>query len=72
MAPASAEALGAWIGAFWSGMELEMLLDIDGSEDHHGEAVQAIEELLVQPGEKESTPLPRRAVRKKATDRRRI
>jgi hypothetical protein len=53
-------------------MELEMLLDIDGSEDHHGETVQAIEELLAQPGEKESTPLPRCAVRKKVTDRRRI
>jgi hypothetical protein len=61
---------GLGIGAFWSGMELEMLLDIDGSEDHHGETVQAIEELLAQPGEKESTPLPRRAVRKKVTDRR--
>jgi hypothetical protein len=54
-------------------MELEMLLDIDDeSEDHHREALQAMQELLVQLGEKESTPLPRRAVRKKATDRRRI
>ena len=63
MAPASAEALGAWIGAFWSGMELEMLLDIDDeSEDHHREAVQAMQELWwVQLGEKESTPLPRRS-----------
>ena len=39
-----------------------MLLDIDDeSEAHHREAVQAMQELLVQLGEKESTPLPRRS-----------
>ena len=63
---------GLGIGAFWSGMVLEMMVDIDGSEDHHREALQAMQELLVQLGEKESTALPRGAVRKKAADRRRI
>jgi hypothetical protein len=56
------------IGAFWTGMELEMVLDIDESEGHHREALQAMQKLLVHLGEKASTPLPRRAVRKKATD----
>ena len=49
-----------------------MMMDIDGAENHHREALQAMQKLLVQLGEKEATPLPRRAVRKKVTDRRRI
>jgi hypothetical protein len=56
-APASAEALGVWIGAFWSGMELEMMLEVDESEGHYREALQAMQKLLVQLGDKASTPL---------------
>ncbi len=69
-APASAEALGAWLGAFWTGMELEMMLDIDGSEDHHREALQAMQELLVRLAKRRQRRCL--AVRKKAPDRGRI
>lgn len=46
--PASPEAIGAWIGAFWMGMELEMMLDIGESEGHHREALQAMQDLLMR------------------------
>ncbi len=48
------------------------MLGIDESEDHHREALQAMQKLLVPLGEKASTPSSRRVVRKKATDRGRI
>lgn len=46
--PASAEAIGAWIGTFWTGMELEMMLGIDESAGHHREALNAMHELLLK------------------------
>ncbi|MEO6363292.1 MAG: TetR/AcrR family transcriptional regulator [Caldimonas sp.] len=59
--PASAEAIGAWIGAFWMGMELEMMLDIGESEGHHREALQAMQDLLAQLGGSAAKPVRRRA-----------
>lgn len=46
--PASAEAIGAWIGTFWTGMELEMMLGIEESAGHHREALKAMHELLLR------------------------
>lgn len=57
--PASAEAIGAWIGTFWTGMELEMMLGIEESEGHHREALEAMHDLLLRLDATALAPAPR-------------
>lgn len=44
--PASADAIGSWIGTFWMGMELEMMLGIGEADGHHRAALEAMQSLL--------------------------
>ena len=44
--PVSAQAITAWIGWFWTGMEASMMLGIDERQGHQREALAAVAELL--------------------------
>jgi len=44
--PVSAQAITAWIGWFWTGMEASMMLGIDEKQGHQREALAAVAELL--------------------------
>lgn len=57
--PVSAQAITAWIGWFWTGMEISMVLRIPEKEGHQREALKAVGVLLRQV-ERASKPQPRR------------
>lgn len=44
--PVSAQAITAWIGWFWTGMEASMTLGITEEQGHHREALAAVATLL--------------------------
>ena len=44
--PVSAQAISAWIGWFWTGMEASMMLGIDEKDGHQREALAAVATLL--------------------------
>ena len=44
--PVSAQAIAAWIGWFWTGMEASMMLGIDERDGHQREALAAVATLL--------------------------
>ena len=46
--PISAQAITAWIGWFWTGMEASMMLGIDEKDGHQREALAAVATLLRQ------------------------
>jgi hypothetical protein len=44
--PVSAQAITAWIGWFWTGMEASMVLGIEERDGHQREALAAVATLL--------------------------
>lgn len=46
--PVSAQAISAWIGWFWTGMEASMMLGIEEKDGHQREALAAVAILLRQ------------------------
>ena len=46
--PVSAQAISAWIGWFWTGMEASMMLGIEEKDGHQREALAAVATLLRQ------------------------
>ena len=44
--PVSAQAISAWIGWFWTGMEASMMLGIEEEDGHQREALAAVATLL--------------------------
>jgi AcrR family transcriptional regulator len=44
--PVSAQAISAWIGWFWTGMEASMTLGINEDQGHQREALEAVARLL--------------------------
>jgi len=44
--PVSANAITAWVGWFWTGMEASMTLGIGEEQGHHREALEAVARLL--------------------------
>jgi AcrR family transcriptional regulator len=46
--PVSAQAITAWIGWFWTGMEISMVLRIPEKDGHQREALEAVGTLLRQ------------------------
>jgi AcrR family transcriptional regulator len=44
--PVSAQAISAWIGWFWTGMEASMMLGIEEKDGHQREALAAVATLL--------------------------
>ena len=46
--PVSAQAITAWIGWFWTGMEISMVLRIAEKDGHQREALKAVGSLLRQ------------------------
>lgn len=58
--PVSAQVITAWIGWFWTGMEVSMVLGIDEKDGHQREALKAVGTLLRQV-ERTSKTRPRRA-----------
>jgi AcrR family transcriptional regulator len=57
--PVSAQAITAWIGWFWTGMEASMTLGITEEQGHHREALAAVATLL-QRVEGRTTTRPQR------------
>jgi AcrR family transcriptional regulator len=46
--PVSAQAITAWIGWFWTGLEVSMVLGIPESDGHQREALEAVGTMLKQ------------------------
>jgi len=65
--PVPAEAIGSWIGTFWMGMELEMVLGIGEADGHHRAALKAMQSLLekLDAGARSAAPNPRRGSQSK-------
>jgi AcrR family transcriptional regulator len=64
--PVSAQAITAWIGWFWTGMEASMVLGIDERDGHQREALAAVATLLRRVERRARVPLKAPAARRRA------
>jgi AcrR family transcriptional regulator len=64
--PVSAQAITAWIGWFWTGMEASMVLGIDERDGHQREALAAVATLLRRVERRARVPLKAPVARRRA------
>ena len=64
--PVSAQAITAWIGWFWTGMEASMVLGIDERDGHQREALAAVATLLRRVERRPRVPVKAPAARRRA------